>query len=344
MLYTDTLGPILRQITQRINRGLLPALGMDPRRYYVEFNIQEKLSGSFEEQAAVLSSSVGSPWLTVNEARARQNLPAIEGGDVLVVPMNVTVGGQASPRDSGTQNLDPDAPDRATSAPRPASKARKTRRARQQATDAAKDTLGKFFDRQARALKSRKDALNWDAKRWDAELTEDIMDVSRAQALVAATAAVKSNGGSYDEARTLAYLRESSARKAEAINEGTRTKLQDALDAAEDWDDEEEGPAPDPYQKVLVDEAEGQASVWGATVAGFVVGFAVTEAARQNSPSGGAMKTWITTSGNSRDSHAMMDGETVPVADQFSNGLDWPGGFGDPDEVAGCQCEVTVSW
>ena len=92
-----------------------------------------------------------------------------------------------------------------------------------------------------------------------------------------------------------------------------------------------------------MDEAEGRANLWGATVAGFVVGFAVTEAARQN---GGkkATKTWVVTSGNPRDSHAAMDGETVPVDGTFSNGLDWPGGFGDPDEVAGCQCEVIASW
>lgn len=348
MLYTDTLGPILRQLTQRINRGLIPAVGLDPARFYVEFNIQEKLAGSFEEQAQVLSSSVGGPWLTRNEARARQNLPALEGGDDLIVPLNVTEGGQASPRDSGTQNIDADAPDRATSAPLPAVKrpaltdGQKSRRARDAATKAVSDTLGKYFARQAQVLKSKKAKLTWDEDRWNDELAEDLMAVSRTEALTAAKAALKTNGGTYDEARTLAYLKESSARKAEAINEGTRTRLQDAIDALDDWDDED-GEPPDPFQKVLVDEAEGRANLWGATVAGFVVGFAVTEAARQN---GGkkATKTWVVTSGNPRESHAAMDGETVPIDGTFSNGLDWPGGFGDPDEVAGCHCEVEVSW
>lgn len=345
MLYTDTLGPILRQLTQRINRDLIPAVGLDPARFYVEFNIQEKLAGSFEEQAQVLSSSVGGPWLTRNEARARQNLPALEGGDDLIVPMNVTEGGQASPRDSGTQNTNPDAPDRATSAPLPAVKrtidGAKSRRARAAASKAVASKLDAFFARQARVLRSRKAKLDWDEDRWNDELAEDLMDVSRAEALTAAKAALKKNSGTYDEARTLAYLKESSARKAEAINEGTRTRLQEAIDAAEDWD--EDGEPPDPYQKVLVDEAAGRANLWGATVAGFVVGFGVTEAARQN---GGekATKTWVVTSANPRDSHAAMDGETVPVDGTFSNGLDWPGGFGDPDEVAGCQCEVIASW
>ncbi|WP_344089172.1 hypothetical protein, partial [Luedemannella helvata] len=36
----------------------------------------------------------------VNETRARNNLSAIEGGDSLITPMNVTEGGLASPRDT----------------------------------------------------------------------------------------------------------------------------------------------------------------------------------------------------------------------------------------------------
>jgi hypothetical protein len=47
-----------------------------------------------------LQASTGAPWLTRNEARARANLPAVENGDELVTPLNVLVGGQASPLDS----------------------------------------------------------------------------------------------------------------------------------------------------------------------------------------------------------------------------------------------------
>lgn len=104
MLYTETLGPTLRQIEQRLNKGLVTALGLSPDEYYVEFNIEEKLRGDFEEQSASLSTATGGPWLTRNEARARQNLPALPGGDELITPLNVTQGGQASPHDSGSQN------------------------------------------------------------------------------------------------------------------------------------------------------------------------------------------------------------------------------------------------
>lgn len=101
MLYGDTLGPILAAIESRINTFLLPFIGEESDNY-VEFNIAEKLQGSFEEQASVMSTMVGRPIMTANEGRSRFNLPAIDdpatGADELITPLNVTVGGQPSPQ------------------------------------------------------------------------------------------------------------------------------------------------------------------------------------------------------------------------------------------------------
>jgi len=47
----------------------------------------------------------GGPILTRAEARAMLNLRHIEGTDELIVPLNVIEGGQASPTDSGEQNV-----------------------------------------------------------------------------------------------------------------------------------------------------------------------------------------------------------------------------------------------
>ncbi|QDQ99318.1 phage portal protein [Tomitella fengzijianii] len=96
MLYGDTLGPTLEQIAQRINAFLAPRVAADPTAY-VEFNVKAKLQGSFEEQAAVMQSAVGAPWMTVNEARARENMPAVESGDELVQPLNITKPGATEP-------------------------------------------------------------------------------------------------------------------------------------------------------------------------------------------------------------------------------------------------------
>ena len=90
-LYSDCLGPTLQMLQQRINTFLLPMLGAVPNTY-VEFDLTEKLKGSFEERAAILQSAVGGPYLTRNEARADSNLPPVDGGDELIVPMNVNNG------------------------------------------------------------------------------------------------------------------------------------------------------------------------------------------------------------------------------------------------------------
>lgn len=112
MLYSETLGPTMRMIEDRINMFLAPMVGADPLDY-VEFDIRAKLAGDFEEMASVLSTSVGAPWVTVNEARGWQNLPHIDGGDGLTVPLNVTQGGQASPQDGGDPKRPPASDDTA---------------------------------------------------------------------------------------------------------------------------------------------------------------------------------------------------------------------------------------
>lgn len=105
MLYGPALGPTIRQIQQAINMSLVPALDPTPL-LYVEADKEAGMQGSLMEQASATSTSVGGPWLTVNEVRASRNLPPVEGGEALISPLNVArVGGpQASPQDSGEQN------------------------------------------------------------------------------------------------------------------------------------------------------------------------------------------------------------------------------------------------
>jgi HK97 family phage portal protein len=75
-LYADTLGPWCEMIIEELERQLLPEAS-DTADVYLEFNIADKLKGSFEEQAGALHALVGRPLMTPNEGRARLNLPAI---------------------------------------------------------------------------------------------------------------------------------------------------------------------------------------------------------------------------------------------------------------------------
>lgn len=108
MMYQDTLAPWLTMIQQDLALQLLPDFP-DTKDLYVEFNLAEKLRGSFEEQAVQLQTAVGGPWMSRNEARARVNLPQVENGDDLITPLNVLTGGQASPTDSAPTPVDVDA-------------------------------------------------------------------------------------------------------------------------------------------------------------------------------------------------------------------------------------------
>ena len=76
-LYQDCLGPWLKMIEEEFVRQLLPEC-RDTDGIYVEFNIAEKLKGSFEEQASSLQVLVGRPIMTANEGRARLNLPSMD--------------------------------------------------------------------------------------------------------------------------------------------------------------------------------------------------------------------------------------------------------------------------
>jgi len=103
-LIGDSLAWQIKRIEARLTCMLGPRVN-DAENRYVEFNVEAKLRGSFEEQAVILRQSVGGPYLTVNEARAMFNRPALPDGDGLIRPLNVTVEGEShrSPEDDAAQ-------------------------------------------------------------------------------------------------------------------------------------------------------------------------------------------------------------------------------------------------
>jgi hypothetical protein len=334
MLYGDTLGSTISEIEDRINAFLVPRVSK-VKNAYVEFNIAEKLQGSFEEQAAALSTLVGRPVMTANEGRAKVNMPALEGGDTLVTPLNVLVGGQASPRDSGSQN---------------AGKAKsigelvqvKSRAVKTETPDGyrekAEEVLRAFFKRQrgsvltALGVKAAGDW--WDEERWNSELSDDLYKLAVTTATELGQAQAKELGfepGDYDEERTVNFLRAVAVSRAGAVNSTTRDRIEKALEESTDPGE-------------VFDEAEDTRSKsGGAALIAALAGFALTEVASQLLGDK-ASKTWIT-GANPREDHAAMDGETVSIDEDFSNGAKWPG---DPvlgaEGVANCNCGVEISF
>ena len=73
--YQDALGTKIAKFELEIQRQLRSEFADDD--VYVQFNIAEKMQGSFEEEQAALSTAVGAPYMARNEARGRMNLPRV---------------------------------------------------------------------------------------------------------------------------------------------------------------------------------------------------------------------------------------------------------------------------
>jgi HK97 family phage portal protein len=335
MLYGDTLGPLLAQIEDRLNTFLLPMLGMDDATNYVEFNLAEKLQGSFEEQAAVMSTLVGRPIMSADEGRARFNLPAM-GGDAesLVTPLNVLIGGQASPRDTGSQN---ETGEPKSYGLRVLDGGRLKARPPETFEEKHVEVLAKFFRRQGAAVLGKignGDTDWWDGERWDKELAEDLLKLglltSKATAEQVA-AELDLAFSEYDEDRTIAFLTAVAERQAGSINTVTERQVSEQLDADE----------PDPKHVFNIAEDSRTKSLATSLVT-TAAGFGARELAQQLLGEK-ATKTWVTGS-NPRPAHARMDGETVPVGEVFSNGAQYPGdGVLDADDTSNCNCSLRVS-
>jgi len=341
MLYGDTLGPWLSMIEDRLNSFLVPKVEDDPQTdLYVEFNISEKLQGSFEEQATVANMAVGGPYMTRNEYRARQNMPPIDGADDLIIPLNVATEGAPPPAPAeapkGQIRLSDDA--RRTKVARWVQvRARASRRAHNR-TEAV---LRSFYRRQSRVvlsqLGSKADTAWWDSERWNAELRDDLYRLALQVNDEVGTEVFTDIGlpDPFDAEANADLLLEVVTSRAEWINETTKAAIVDALSRA----GEEDAPTP---ADVFKDAEQNRAGLNAVTLCTTFAAIASKEAGRQAAPEGGATKTWVVQSKNSR--HPEMNGQTVGIEEKFSNGADWPGdAVLGPDETSGCHCELVIN-
>ena len=341
-LYRDSLGPYIAAWEQMV-QPLVDMLQPD-EDIYIEPFLDAKLRGSFEEQAAILQTSTGAPWMTRNEARAKQNLPAVPDGDELIVPLNVLIGGQASPTDSGSQNEQPleepqeeqvDEPKSAPTTPLV-----KSRDLEASWAVKAEEILAGHYARQERTILSALGAKAdgwWNQARWDQELADDLYRLASTCVDEMGAEACRRLGFDPDEdwdmPRTLSYLKAVTKSRARWVNEATRRQIESALSS-------EDGVEAVPK---VFDRAKSQrAAAGGAAFIAFMAGFSASEAAKQAAP-GHTTKTWVTGI-NPRPTHLAMNGETVPTGVDFSNGLSWPGDPSmGPDESAGCNCSISIA-
>lgn len=351
-LYQDTLGPYLRMIESDLNSQLAPDFGDDD--IYIEFNVDAKLRGSFEEQAAIFQATVGAPIVTPNEARARLNLPPLGGGDELVRPLNVVMGAQASPQDvAGVE--DEALPVKNLILERKAFDNESEEEYLELLARSRHEwelMLTSYYDRVQKTMGSRAgafvgepgidgmaaaDALFYDiANRWNPELAADIQPdymiqsadwagrVLKAAGIVIAAGLIYDavGGWSHNAAKGIAgQLNENMFRDFAALMASGDISAKDGL-----------------FKMLAGRNISRQA---GRLALG-AAGFGRHKGAQM---AGLSKKTWVTSNTkNPRDLHRGMNGETVPLFANFSNGMKWPGDpAGGAENNAHCQCRVVFS-
>lgn len=193
--------------------------------------------------------------------------------------------------------------------------------------------LAAFFARQGVDVLA---AGKFDKPKWNDDLAGDIHATAIAVSSALGKSAMRSLGfdaSTYDVERTINFLEAVAVRLATSINDTTADQYAAAVA------DVDADPA-----DVFALAVDSRAATIGAGVTTLVAGFAAVESGKRVAEveEVAPTKTWITGS-NPRAAHAAMNGQTVPIDETFSNGMDWPGSGGDANDT-GCNCSVEIEF
>ena len=340
-LYTRVLGPLIGRIEDALNAEIVPALAGGDTAVYGVLDRTEAQDGTLLERVQALQSATGGPVMTRAEARERLDLPYLEGTEELIVPLNVIQGGQASPTDSGSQNLagadtnQLDHRQQGEAAEEGKSRGPKARTVLKAATSRPSPSILESM-RKAYIEELRKEGLSESAIE---RLAERIEPYLAKQAVDAANGVILESGtGTETIGRGLIrnYIRRMAEGKAEAAVEAAMRLL-----GLASRDDSAQDAVRETIADVLTDDRLG---LWADASVKDAAGFGSHEGARR---SGAVKKMWVHNgSSHPRAEHAAMNGETVDMDATFSNGMRWPHdwGGGDADQIVGCNCDIAYVW
>jgi HK97 family phage portal protein len=328
--YGDTLPPLCEEMTKMLNlRILVRAYGWTDGCF--EFNLDEKLMG--DDRLKALTSATGRPVMLTNEARAKINLPPVDGGDELVTPMNVIVGDNPKPSPQIMPPQDPNGPEQDGSyreQPKALVKAQEKLpqlhpargdelKRQHRNIDLAKAAVERHLTRVERQLKkiatkASTKATDGDWERWDREFTDDLERLLAPIVEVEGTKYAFKLAGEFDMDLVANYLRAMADGMAKGINDNLRERIDSSgLDAA-------------------LSRHSAHVESAGTSIGVTATTWAREEAARQSPGFQGRVKTWIADTAR----HAEFDGDTVPVD------ADWPAGFA-PGGAPNCACTLSIS-
>lgn len=340
-LYTRVLGPLIGRIEDALNAEIVPSLAGGDTAVYGMLDRTEAQDGTLLERVQALQSATGGPVMTRAEARERLDLPYLEGTEELIVPLNVIQGGQASPTDSGSQNLSGsdtnqlDHRQQDQAAEEGKSLAPKARMVLKAVTSRPSPSI---LERMRRAYvdELQREGLSEAAVEALADRIEPFL---AEQAIEAANGVILRSGTGTETIGRGAirnYIRQMAEGKADAAVEAAMRLL-----GAVSGDDAAQDTARETIEDIL---SEDRLGLWADASTKDATGFGSQEGARR---SGAVKKMWVHNgSSHPRAEHAAMNGETVDMDDTFSNGMRWPHdwGGGDADDIVGCNCDIAYVW
>ncbi|MFD0344016.1 phage portal protein [Streptomyces sp. NPDC127117] len=299
---------------------------------YMKFNPDALLRGDSSQRNAGYALGRQWGWLSVNDIRAKEDEPPIEGGDEYVVPLNMSPAGQAAPPE---QRALPAAPHQRA----------------EDTVDAPSveelpnwitrhyDAISAFFAEQGERVLS---ALNLspttpateliDRLADDELLTEILLRLATGLVGEVGSATAASLGGTFAVQETTAALAASAAATAANINGTTVDKLVHQFTVSN---------APKDVRQMFDGMTEARAKQLSQARVVYLSNFGSHEGAKQ---AGAASKTWRVWDSNPRKTHQRADGQTVGMREDFKVGSKrgrWPHDHRlGVDEIAGCTCRL----
>jgi hypothetical protein len=84
--------PWLERIDQSMDRDFLSY--EERLTHFFRFDTTEMERGDLQSQVSALVAATGRPIMKLNEARQRMNWEPVDGGDTVVMPLNMSEGGE----------------------------------------------------------------------------------------------------------------------------------------------------------------------------------------------------------------------------------------------------------
>ncbi|MFI7014143.1 phage portal protein [Streptomyces sp. NPDC050164] len=313
----------------RMERTARQLLG-DPD-VYMKFNPDALLRGDTAQRFSGYAQARQWGWMSVNEIRAKEDEPPIEGGDEYLQPLNMVPAGSPAPTQQRALPRRPQL--RAETAESPSLEELPAWVQRHH------EQIAEYFaaqgERVVAELNLRPDATAEeiiDEAAENEELTAILLLLARGVVAEVGASTAATLGGAFAAEQTLSVLAAGAAATAANINATTRRELAHQFTVSN---------APADVQAMFGRMTEARSRVLAQARVNYLSNFGAHEGAKQ---AGARTKTWRVWDPNPRPTHADADGQTVGLREMFTVGTHqgrWPHDYLlGVDEIAGCTCRL----